>query len=85
MGMSEEEARAEADRIMKSIDTNNSGSIDYSEFVNATIDRSALLTTSRLEAAFKLFDKDGNGKITADEMKMMFDQKKVEGIPDGVW
>ena len=30
MGMSEEEAIEEADRIMRTLDSNNSGSLDYS-------------------------------------------------------
>lgn len=37
--MEEEEAEKEVKRIMSAIDTNNSGKIDYSEFVAATVNR----------------------------------------------
>jgi len=85
MGMSNETAEEEAERIMKMIDTNGSGSIDYSEFVNATISKSNLLKKERLEAAFKMFDRNGDGRISADEMRFMFNDGKTHGIPEKVW
>jgi len=86
MGYTEEEAIEEAERIMSTLDANNSGSIDYSEFVNATISKQNLLTKDRLEAAFKMFDKDGNGKITADEMRHIFNNEgKAAGVPQDYW
>jgi calcium-dependent protein kinase len=57
--------------IMNRIDTDKSGFIDYSEFLAAAIDRTKLLSLERLEAAFEAFDRDGNGKITAEELKYM--------------
>jgi calcium-dependent protein kinase len=85
MGMTPQEAKEEVDRIMKNFDANQSGSMDYSEFVNGTINRTNILTKERLEAAFKLFDKDGDGSITADEMRVLFNQGKTQGIPENVW
>jgi len=85
MGMSDELAEEEADRLMRTLDTNNSGSIDYSEFVNATISRGNLLKRERLEAAFKMFDKNGDGKISAEEMRFLFSEGKTQGIPEKVW
>jgi calcium-dependent protein kinase len=55
--------------IMTRVDTDKSGFIDYSEFLAAAMDRKKLLSEEKLEAAFKAFDKDGNGKITAQELK----------------
>lgn len=55
--MGEAKAILEVDELMRNIDTNNSGSIDYSEFVIATMNKNALLSKQRLEAAFKMFDK----------------------------
>jgi len=52
------------DAIMEAVDNNYSGTIDYTEFVMATINRKKILTKERIEATFKLFDKDGNGYLT---------------------
>lgn len=76
MGMTNELAEEEAERVMRQLDTNYSGSIDYSgkedlserlsvnffsiEFVNATINKTNMLKKERLEAAFKMFDKVRN-------------------------
>lgn len=55
--MPKEEAIKEVDNIMKIVDTNNSGEIDYSEFVTACINRQKLLSKEKLEIVFKMFDK----------------------------
>lgn len=55
--MSQEDAIKEVDNIMKVVDTNNSGEIDYSEFVTASINRKKLLSKEKLEIVFKMFDK----------------------------
>jgi calcium-dependent protein kinase len=59
----------EVDKMFESVDTDNSGFIDYSEFIVAAMNEKNLLTNDKLEAAFKMFDKDGSGLITPDEIK----------------
>jgi len=59
----------EVDKLFDAIDTDGSGSIDYTEFVVATISEKNLLTKERLEASFKMFDRDNSGSISADEIK----------------
>ena len=54
---------------MKQVDMNNSGFIDYTEFIMASSKKEVLLSKNNLDAAFKAFDRDGNGKISADELK----------------
>jgi calcium-dependent protein kinase len=67
------------EEMIKKIDMNGSGTIDYTEFVTATINRNTLLSTEKLEGAFNLFDKDGNGYLTIDELKEFFTpSQKVE-------
>ncbi len=65
------------------MDTDKNGSIDYSEFVVASIDRKKMLSKEKLERIFKMFDNDGNGTISADELKTMFDAKSDKN--DQVW
>lgn len=64
---------AEIKSIMTRVDTDKSGFIDYSEFLAAAMDRKKLLSLERLEKAFEAFDKDKNGKISAQELKLMLE------------
>lgn len=41
---------------MNDVDNNNSGSIDYSEFLVAALNEEKLLSKARIESAFKMFD-----------------------------
>ncbi|RRT56965.1 hypothetical protein BHE74_00048606 [Ensete ventricosum] len=50
-------------------DVDNSGTIDYGEFVAATIHLNKLEREEHLAAAFSYFDKDGSGYITVDELQ----------------
>ena len=64
------EAAAELlDRVMRQVDTDSNGFIDYTEFIKANIDREILLSRSNLQLAFSFFDKYGAGFITVEELK----------------
>jgi calcium-dependent protein kinase len=76
-------AEEEVDRIMKIADADGSGEIDYSEWVVATMDKRKLLTNEKLEVAFNLFDKDGGGSISANEIKEVLGVGK--SIDEKVW
>jgi calcium-dependent protein kinase len=56
-------------KVMKKIDQDKSGNIEYEEFVRAVINKHNLLKDDKLEVTFKLFDKDGSGSITPEELK----------------
>ena len=47
----------------------NSGTIDWGEFIAATVHLNKLEREEHLVAAFKYFDKDGSGYITVDELQ----------------
>jgi len=47
----------EVDAIIKAVDSDRSGSIEYTEFVVATINKENLLSRERISTAFKLMDK----------------------------
>jgi Ca2+-binding EF-hand superfamily protein len=46
------------------MDTDQSGFIDYNEFVSASIDKEIVTQNEKLMEAFKMFDKDNNGAIS---------------------
>lgn len=57
--------------LIKRIDVDGDGEINYSEFLMASLNRTALITGERLENAFRRFDLDGNGEISVKELKAM--------------
>lgn len=64
------------------VDSDNSGEIEYSEFVVATMNEKNLLSNNKLQTAFKMFDKDGGGSISIDEIKQVlsFGQNLDEAV-----
>lgn len=63
---------------MQSVDTDKNGTIDYNEFLTATMDKEKLTSKSNLEYAFKSFDRDGSGKINLNEIKAIFNNSTVK-------
>jgi calcium-dependent protein kinase len=73
----------EAQKIMSSVDADNNGYISYEEFIRATVDRTKIITDQKLESAFKLFDKNGDGFISAVEIKEVLGRDS--SINDEIW
>ena len=61
----------EVDKMFQNINHAGTGVISYSEFVVAAMYEKNLLDSSRLEAAFALFDSDGDGLISVDNFKQV--------------
>jgi calcium-dependent protein kinase len=57
--------------LMKSADTDNSGEINYTEFIAATIDVNIFMRQDYLRTAFEMFDADNSGKIDNEEVKAL--------------
>jgi len=64
-------ATIEVEHILAQVDMNNNGVVDYSEFLVANLQSNELLTNEKLQAAFNLFDIDGDGRITLEEIKSL--------------
>ena len=54
--------------LFKSIDVDQNGKIDYTEFLAATIQKVNYYRNERLWEAFCMYDKDNNGHITKEEL-----------------
>ncbi|XP_024982450.1 calcium-dependent protein kinase 20-like [Cynara cardunculus var. scolymus] len=61
-------------RLMEAADIDNSGTIDYGEFVAAMLHINKIHKEDHMYAAFSYFDKDGSGYITADELQQACEQ-----------
>jgi calcium-dependent protein kinase len=70
LGM-EEAARVEMMRVMGELDMDGSGSIDYTEFIAATIEKQHYLKEEVCRAAFHVFDVDGDGIISHDDLAQL--------------
>lgn len=67
-GITTEQLGFDLAEVLKSIDSNNSGVIDYTEFIAATLEKKKYLREDRLWSAFRVFDVDGNGSISKAEL-----------------
>lgn len=58
----------------------NSGTIDYGEFIAATIHLNKLERKEHLVAAFQYFDKDKSGYITIGELKQACAELNMKNV-----
>lgn len=61
-------------------DIDNSGTIDYGEFVAAMLHLNKVQKEDHLYAAFSYFDKDGSGYITPDELQQVCEKFGLENV-----
>jgi len=54
--------------LLSGADTDKNGTINYTEFIAATIEAQVFLREENLRNAFIMFDRDGSGKIDAKEL-----------------
>merc|ERR1719235_1057235 len=56
-------------QILQDLDSDKSGSIDYSEFLAAALQQQQYVKENVLWMAFSVFDRDGDGVVTLEELK----------------
>ena len=71
--------------MLMSADVNGDGKIDYTEFIAAAFQKDMLLSGQNLRAAFQIFDKDGDGSISREELKQVFGDGHVSMRGEQVW
>ena len=77
------EAEEIVEKIMNEVDSDKNGYIEYSEFLKANIDTKKFLSKKNFDEAFQLFDKDGNGKISAEELKNILEGDNI--VDSNAW
>ena len=73
------------EKMVNAMDTDGDGKIDYTEFITAAYNRELLLSQQNLQIAFKMFDQDGNGTLSMDELKSVFASGSASGKTEDVW
>ena len=58
--------------ILGSLDTDQDRRLDYNEFLSAATNRVKLLNDENLKMAFQVLDKNGDGKVSAQELQETF-------------
>ena len=61
-------SKEELSKIIKFMDFDGNGYIEYEEFIRVTLPKEQLFTDINLKNAFEMFDKDKNGTISVDEI-----------------
>lgn len=64
--------------LVAEVDSDGSGSVDYMEFIAATMDRRLYNQREVAWRAFRMFDRDGNGKISVSELAKVFQDDSVQ-------
>ena len=70
------------ENIIKSIDLDGNGVIDYNEFLACSINKDKILRNDNLKICFDEFDTDKSGKISVDEVSSIFKQGNNENNND---
>lgn len=79
-GLGERENAEELLQILKAADTDDSGTINYTEFLAATMDAQTFLREDYLKTAFQLFDKDNSGSIDKSELGILLSGEEFKDV-----
>ena len=83
--MTKGEAILNVENIMTNIDFDKNGYIEYEEFIRASINKSKLLSKENIRKAFNLFDIDGSGSISKEELKQILGKGHCKAVNETVW
>lgn len=79
-GLGKKENAAELLEVLKGADTDNSGTINYTEFLAATMSAQTFMREEYLKAAFRMFDSDDSGKIDAGELNNLLAGEEFKDV-----
>jgi calcium-dependent protein kinase len=59
------------------MDADKNGKINYTEFIAASMSQNLYLKEEKVYQAFKMFDKNGDGFISSEEIKSILGSKLI--------
>merc|ERR1711964_619210 len=68
--------------IISSVDCDGSGVVDYTEFLAAAVDKRVLIQEDICWQAFRVLDKDGNGKVSKQELKSILNDEDLQEVAE---
>lgn len=71
MSTCDEKTWLELRQMLHNMDNSGSGKVNYTQFLAATLDRKKHLQVEACKVAFNIFDLDGNGQITKEELALV--------------
>ena len=66
--------------MLQAADTDNSGEINYTEFIAAKIDTNIYMREDYLKTAFRMFDTDNSGKIDNEEVVALISGEELGNL-----
>jgi hypothetical protein len=71
---------AAVDALMRNMDADGDGRISWEEFLEATAEQQVIHAQNNIWWAFCEYDKDGDGKITTDELRLALRGEPPEAV-----
>lgn len=81
--MNYDEAKIIVDDVLEKLDQDQDGNIDYTEFLISCYNHQKAMSHDHLEIAFRMFDTDGSGTITVDEIRQTLQDGQI--AEDEAW
>lgn len=70
-------ANQDVKELVKAVDADGDGQIDYTEFLAASVERQSIVRESECWAAFRVFDKNDDGRISQNELAEVLNSQEV--------